>query len=171
MIIPRMSSWPLLPYWPLASQALRKAAPGAEMFETRNETELHAAAQRLARDVPRVVAIAGGDGTVTHTVTALGEALSVLRRETGYERVVLKGLDREHVGELLETIAAREIPEPFRNAIAEETEGNPFFIREILLHLVEAGKLHHQDGRWTSRYSVVARSGRPFLSVTICPSY
>jgi class 3 adenylate cyclase/tetratricopeptide (TPR) repeat protein len=84
----------------------------------------------------------------------LGEALSVLRRETDYERVVLKGLDQRHVGELLETIAAREVPEAFRNAIAEETEGNPFFIREILLHLVEAGKLHHQDGRWTSRYSV-----------------
>jgi len=90
----------------------------------------------------------------------LGEALSVLRRETGYERVVLKGLDRKHVGELLETIAAREIPEPFRNAIAEETEGNPFFIREILLHLVETGKLHHQEGRWTSKYSV-AEMGIP----------
>jgi diacylglycerol kinase family enzyme len=61
--------------WPLASQALRKAAPGAELFETRTERELHAAAERIAKERPRVVAIAGGDGTVTHTVTALTEAL------------------------------------------------------------------------------------------------
>ena len=61
--------------WPLASQALRKAAPGAALYETRTERELHEAAERVGRDRPRVVAIAGGDGTVTHTVTALADAL------------------------------------------------------------------------------------------------
>src|SRR5919199_6690328 len=61
--------------WPLASQALRKAAPGAALYETRTERELRDAAAQVGRDRPRVVAIAGGDGTVTHTVTALAEAL------------------------------------------------------------------------------------------------
>src|SRR5205085_7610395 len=61
--------------WPLASQALRKAAPGAALYEKRTERELHEAAAQVGRDRPRVVAIAGGDGTVTHTVTALAEAL------------------------------------------------------------------------------------------------
>jgi len=61
--------------WPVASQALRKAAPGAALYETRTERELHEAAERVGRDRPRVVAIAGGDGTVTHTVTALADAL------------------------------------------------------------------------------------------------
>jgi diacylglycerol kinase family enzyme len=61
-------------YWPLASHALRKAASGALLYETRTEAELKEAARRLAREAPRVVAIAGGDGTVTHTVTMLGEA-------------------------------------------------------------------------------------------------
>src|SRR5229473_1564363 len=61
--------------WPVASQALRKAAPGAALYETRTERELRDAAERVGRDRPRVVAIAGGDGTVTHTVTALAEAL------------------------------------------------------------------------------------------------
>jgi len=60
--------------WPLASQALRKAAPGAALYETRTEAELKDAAKRLLREEPRVIAIAGGDGTVTHTVTMLGEA-------------------------------------------------------------------------------------------------
>src|SRR5207302_3615944 len=57
--------------WPLAAQQLRKAAPGAPILETRNADELAKAARALAADRPRVLAIAGGDGTVTHTVTAL----------------------------------------------------------------------------------------------------
>ena len=61
--------------WPLAAQQLRKAAPGARLFETRNADELSKTAQALAAERPRVIAIAGGDGTVTHTVTALSRAM------------------------------------------------------------------------------------------------
>lgn len=57
--------------WPLAAGALRKAAPGAPLLETRTEADLLAVARQLAADPPQVLAIAGGDGTVTHTVTAL----------------------------------------------------------------------------------------------------
>ena len=32
----------------------------------------------------------------------------------------------------------------------DETDGNPFFIREVLLHLVEERKIVQEDGRWTS---------------------
>src|SRR5947209_11181239 len=60
--------------WPLAAGLLRKAAPGAALIETRTEAELLAAARAFAADRPRVLAIAGGDGTVTHTVTALQQA-------------------------------------------------------------------------------------------------
>ncbi len=31
-------------------------------------------------------------------------------------------------------------------AISDETDGNPFFIREVLIHLVEEGKLYREDG-------------------------
>lgn len=61
--------------WPLAAQQLRKAAPGAPLLETSGAEELAAAAKKLAADRPRVIAIAGGDGTVTHTVTALADAM------------------------------------------------------------------------------------------------
>ena len=61
--------------WPLAAQQLRKAAPGAPLLETRTPEELSKAAKQLAKDRPRVLAIAGGDGTVTHTVTALAQAM------------------------------------------------------------------------------------------------
>jgi predicted ATPase len=35
-------------------------------------------------------------------------------------------------------------------ALHAETEGNPFFIGEVLRHLAESGVLVQRDGRWTS---------------------
>ena len=61
--------------WPVAAQQLRSAAPGAPLIETRGAEELQAAAKALAAKKPQVIAIAGGDGTVTHTVTALSRAM------------------------------------------------------------------------------------------------
>jgi diacylglycerol kinase family enzyme len=61
--------------WPLWAEQLRKAAPGAPLIETRSSDDLLRAAKQLAREKPRVIAIAGGDGTVTHTVTALWQAM------------------------------------------------------------------------------------------------
>jgi diacylglycerol kinase family enzyme len=61
--------------WPLAAEQLRKAAPGATILETRGPEELAGVAKAVKAQRPRVLAIAGGDGTVTHTVTALSVAL------------------------------------------------------------------------------------------------
>ena len=63
------------------------------------------------------------------------------QRETRYEHLQLKGLERAEVGQLLETIADQEVPDALVAAISAETSGNPFFIREVLLHLVEEGKI------------------------------
>jgi class 3 adenylate cyclase/tetratricopeptide (TPR) repeat protein len=84
----------------------------------------------------------------------LAEALAALKREVEYERISLKGLAPTQVGELLEAIAAHEVPAAFAEAMSAETEGNPFFIREILLHLVEEGMLTWAEGYWTSEVSI-----------------
>jgi hypothetical protein len=84
----------------------------------------------------------------------LSEALGALRREAEYERINLKGLDSREVGELLQTIADQDVPEALVKAIDAETEGNPFFIREVLLHLIEEGKVSRQDGRWRSNLAI-----------------
>jgi class 3 adenylate cyclase len=84
----------------------------------------------------------------------LADALAGLKRETEYERIALRGLLEAEVARLLETIAAQQVPEALVRAIHAETEGNPFFIREVLLHLVEEGKLQRSEGRWRSDYSV-----------------
>ena len=39
-------------------------------------------------------------------------------------------------------------------AIYQETEGNPFFVREVLRHLTETGAVQRQEGRWLTRAPV-----------------
>src|SRR5262249_56276388 len=67
----------------------------------------------------------------------LRDALGALPRETSYEQLALAGLDTAAVQELLQLIADQNVPQELVTAITRETSGNPFFIRELLLHLVE----------------------------------
>ena len=90
----------------------------------------------------------------------LAAALADLRRETNFERITLKGLSGDAVGQLLDVIAEQDVPDALSQAIAEETGGNPFFIREILLHLVEEGKVVREGGAWNSSLSI-AEMGIP----------
>ncbi len=86
------------------------------------------------------------------------EVLADLRREKVYERLLLRGLGRDDVVSFLETIGQQTIDERMRqlaDALHTETEGNPFFIEEILLHLVETGRLYQDEtGRWVSDVDV-----------------
>jgi class 3 adenylate cyclase/tetratricopeptide (TPR) repeat protein len=84
----------------------------------------------------------------------LADALQTLRRETNYERFVLKGLDAADVSELLSLVAEQQVPEQFAQAIGDETGGNPFFIREVMLHLVEEKKIIQEDGRWVAATAI-----------------
>jgi len=90
----------------------------------------------------------------------LADALAALRREAEYERILVKGLDEGDVRALLTDIAEQDVPEAFVQAISAETDGNPFFIREVLNHLAEEGKIYQQDGRWTANVSI-AEMGIP----------
>ena len=91
----------------------------------------------------------------------LADALAALRREVEYERIVLKGLVQEEVGTLLATIAEQEVNAALVAAISDETDGNPFFIREVLIHLVQEGKLYREEGQWRSKAQSIADLGIP----------
>jgi class 3 adenylate cyclase/DNA polymerase III delta prime subunit len=82
----------------------------------------------------------------------LTEFLADLRREGAGERVPLTGLDRAGVGAYLEAAAGHALPEDsdeeFIHAVWEETEGNPFFVAEVVRHLIETGGLEEREGRW-----------------------
>ena len=71
----------------------------------------------------------------------LSEALAVLNREAGFQRVVLRGLSREEVADYI-TAVANLTPKPeLLDRIFEETEGNPFFLSEVVNLLTQEGKL------------------------------
>jgi class 3 adenylate cyclase/tetratricopeptide (TPR) repeat protein len=84
----------------------------------------------------------------------LAEALAALHRESGVERLALRGLGDDELLALLETIAGHEMPEDgiaLRDALLAETEGNPFFAGEMLRHLAETRAIYQDDGgRWVA---------------------
>lgn len=80
----------------------------------------------------------------------LADALGDLRREPRALKVSLDGLDEAGLGALLADRAGHDAPEPFVRLLSENTDGNPFFIEEVLLHLVETGAIVQRDGMWTT---------------------
>ena len=94
----------------------------------------------------------------------LSETLADLRREHLYERVLLRGLSPEEVTEFLASAGQHEVRGrglAFSEALHRETEGNPFFIGEILRHLVETGTLYPREGVWVFDAKSIDELGIP----------
>jgi class 3 adenylate cyclase len=71
----------------------------------------------------------------------LSEALAVLNREAGFQRVVLRGLSRDEVAAYIRAVANLTPKPELLDRIFEETEGNPFFLSEVVNLLTQEGKL------------------------------
>jgi class 3 adenylate cyclase/tetratricopeptide (TPR) repeat protein len=81
----------------------------------------------------------------------LADALTAFARETSLERLRLEGLEPGGTAELLGALGGEEFDERVGAFWARETAGNPFFIGELVRHLVEEGTLYRgRDGRWTT---------------------
>ena len=65
----------------------------------------------------------------------LHELIGDLRREGTLRRLELTGLAEAEVGELVAELASAPATESFVHALAGETEGNPFFIEEVVRHI------------------------------------
>jgi class 3 adenylate cyclase/tetratricopeptide (TPR) repeat protein len=78
----------------------------------------------------------------------LAETLADLRRERLVERVSLHGLDAETVAALIGAIGGQRPPADFAALVHAETEGNPFFVEEVLAHLAESGALQQENDEW-----------------------
>jgi class 3 adenylate cyclase len=96
----------------------------------------------------------------THPLTAM---LADLRKEGGVERVSLHGLDDDAVEALVAAVTRHELDEALvalARVVRRETEGNPFFMGEVVRHLIESGALFQERGRWTYR-GAIAELGIP----------
>ena len=88
----------------------------------------------------------------------MSDLLAELRRDGGVERFALSGLDATGVAAFIEAAAghsledddAQELP----RVVWRETEGNPFFVTEVMRHLSESRAIEQRDGRWTLNAAV-----------------
>jgi predicted ATPase/DNA-binding CsgD family transcriptional regulator len=82
--------------------------------------------------------------------SSLRHWLAQLDREHLSQEVVLTRLTRSDTGAMLRAIfdLQRPVQAAFLDAIYTLTEGNPFFIEEILKSLIAAGKISYAHGAW-----------------------
>lgn len=85
--------------------------------------------------------------------SALTATLADLSRYAGVERIRLQGLEGSEVRELLVKAAGHGLDERalgVAHRVHAETGGNPFFVAEVLRHLVETQAVYQRDGSWRS---------------------
>ena len=85
---------------------------------------------------------------------ALTDTLASLRREPGVERIELDGLADAEVSSLMASGSGHNLGAELSGLaehLRQETGGNPFFLLELIRHLVESGWLFQEDGRWQAR--------------------
>ncbi|MGD0313857.1 MAG: AAA family ATPase [Acidimicrobiales bacterium] len=97
------------------------------------------------------------DSELAHT-DALRDALGVLRRQSGVDRIELSGLDDHGVISFLESAAGQVLDDAgvgLAHAVYRETDGNPFFVGEVLRHLADTGAIHQDaSGKWVAADSL-----------------
>jgi tetratricopeptide (TPR) repeat protein len=71
----------------------------------------------------------------------LSEALAQLTREPVFQRKPLRGLSQEDTGRFIEAIGGIQLPQRLGETIYAHTEGNPFFMTEVVRLLAERGEL------------------------------
>jgi DNA-binding SARP family transcriptional activator len=85
----------------------------------------------------------------------LSQTLGELARERAFERVLLRGLAHEDVERFIEATCAFEPDQALVRAVHAQTEGNPFFVGEVVRLLTEEGALTPEalgpPERWSAR--------------------
>lgn len=113
----------------------------------------------VASDLPRQLLVLGTfrDSELSRSHPLL-ETLAALRRREGVSRVELAGLDDTSVVAFMEQAAGHDLDDAavaLAQAVYRETDGNPFFVTEVLRHLTETGAIYQDPtGRWVAAESL-----------------
>jgi predicted ATPase len=75
------------------------------------------------------------------------------------ERIELDGLHEPQISALIESLAGEAPPLAFTRAVHRLTEGNPFFVEELVRHLLEAGELTAAGGAWRDPQELAIPAG------------
>ena len=102
----------------------------------------------------RVLVVATYRDTELSHASALVETLGALRRQHGVTRIELGGLNDDGVVSFIESASGQTLDDVgvgLAHSIYRETDGNPFFVGELLRHLAETGAIYRdQSGRWAA---------------------
>ena len=86
------------------------------------------------------------------------DTLAALHRQTGVSRIELAGLNNAGVVALMEAAAGYTLDDVavgLAHTVYQETDGNPYFVSEVLRHLSEIGAIYQDTtGRWTAKDSL-----------------
>jgi class 3 adenylate cyclase len=100
-----------------------------------------------------LVTVTCREGDLAHAA-ALRGAIGRLRRHEGVDRVQLDGLGDDGVVEFLGVAAGYQLNDEetqLAHSLYRETDGNPFFVHQILRHLLESGTIFQDEsGRWVT---------------------
>ena len=88
---------------------------------------------------------------------SLADAVADLRGGPVVTTIALQGLDAVGVTAYVEAAAGHRLDQPeldLARVLYKETEGNPFFLGQLLRHLVESGAIAQQQDRWVWQASI-----------------
>ena len=99
--------------------------------------------QYLARELAGMRVLVVGTFRDTDLVRThpLSETLASLNRESGFERLTLRGLTADECATYIRDAANVEPSAPVLAKIVEETEGNPFYLSEVVSLMAQEGTL------------------------------
>jgi tetratricopeptide (TPR) repeat protein len=102
---------------------------------------------RQLRD-QRVLILGAYRETELERAHPLAKALVDWNRERLVTRIALKRFNKAETKAQLGALLGEEVSTDFGDAVHRETEGNPFFVEEVLKALIEGGSVRRESGRW-----------------------
>src|SRR5882724_780329 len=102
---------------------------------------------RQLRD-ERVLIVGAYRETELDRAHPLAKSMVDWNRERLITRIVLRRFDNAETGAQLGALLGENVSAEFADAVHRETEGNPFFVEEVLKALIEQGSVRRESGRW-----------------------
>src|SRR5208282_2650089 len=121
--------------------------------------------QRLS-DLPLMVIGTYRDAELNVT-RGLAKTLEDLLRERLAARVRLKGLPRDEVAAMLNSLSGKSPPAAVVGEIFAETEGNPFFVEELFRHLQEENRLYDSAGQFRAELKLGELEAPPSVRLVV----
>jgi class 3 adenylate cyclase/tetratricopeptide (TPR) repeat protein len=79
-------------------------------------------------------------------------ALRDLQREELVERIPVRRLQQSNTAALMAaTMGEEQVSDEFASLVFRRTEGNPFFIQQVMRMLVERGDVYHEGDHWARK--------------------